>query len=371
MWPRPPGLARSTTHPLLPAERVRAGVALAELTTLRVGGPAARVVTAETAGGIVAAVREADAAGEPVLLVGGGSNLVVADEGWPGVAVLLRSRGVETRRDGGRRELTEVTVQAGEPWDDLVAQAVAGGLAGIECLAGIPGLAGATPVQNVGAYGQEVAETVISVRVWDRPAAAVRDLTPAECGFAYRESLFKHSDRYVVLAVTFGLEAQPLSAPIRYAELARALGVAVGEQAKPGEVRDAVLGLRRAKGMVLDPADPDTASVGSFFTNPVLSPAALAAFEARLAPATPYPSWPAPGGGTKLSAAWLIEHSGFGKGYGDGRVRLSTKHTLAVTNRGGASTEEVLALAREVRDGVRGRYGVTLTPEPLLVGVSL
>jgi len=347
---------------------VRAGLALAELTTLRVGGPAARVVTAETADGIVAAVREADAAGEPVLLVGGGSNLVVADEGWLGVAVLLRSRGVETRRGGDRVELT---VQAGEPWDDLVARAVADGLAGIECLAGIPGLAGATPVQNVGAYGQEVAETITAVRVWDRPATAIRDLTPAECGFAYRDSLFKHSDRYVVLAVTFGLAAQSLSAPIRYAELARALGVAVGEQAKPGEVRDAVLGLRRAKGMVLDADDPDTVSVGSFFTNPVLSPAALAAFEARLAPATPYPSWPAPGGGTKLSAAWLIEHSGFGKGYGDGRVRLSTKHTLAVTNRGGASTEEVLALAREVRDGVRGQYGVTLTPEPLLVGVSL
>jgi len=347
---------------------VRAGSRLAELTTLRVGGPAARVVTADTADGIVAAVREADAAGEPVLLVGGGSNLVVADEGWPGVAVLLRSRGVETRRDGDRVELT---VQAGEPWDDLVARAVADGLAGIECLAGIPGLAGATPVQNVGAYGQEVAETITAVRVWDRPAAAVRDLPPAACGFAYRDSVFKHSDRYVVLAVTFALAALPLSAPIRYAELARALGVAVGEQAKPGEVRDAVLGLRRAKGMVLDPADPDTASVGSFFTNPVLAPAGLAAFEARLPPATPYPSWPAAGGGTKLSAAWLIEHSGFGKGYGDGRVRLSTKHTLAVTNRGGASTEEVLALARAVRDGVRGRHGVTLTPEPLLVGVSL
>jgi UDP-N-acetylmuramate dehydrogenase len=348
--------------------RVRAGVALAELTTLRVGGPAARLVTAETAAEIVVAVAEADAPGEPLLLLGGGSNLVVADEGWPGVVVLLRSRGVEASRDGDQVALT---VQAGEPWDDVVARAVADGLAGIECLAGVPGLTGATPVQNVGAYGQEVAETITGVRVWDRQAAAVVDLTAAECGFGYRDSRFKHVDQYVVLAVTFVLRVQPLSAPIRYAELARSLGVAVGEQAKLGDVRDAVLGLRQGKGMVLDPDDPDTTSVGSFFTNPVLSPAALAAFEARLPATARYPCWPAGDGGTKLSAAWLIEHSGFGKGYGSGRVRLSTKHTLALTNRGGASTAEVLALASEVRNGVRARYGVTLVPEPLLVGVTL
>jgi UDP-N-acetylmuramate dehydrogenase len=346
---------------------VSRGEALAELTTLRVGGLAARVVAAESAEAIVAAVAGADAVGEPVLLVGGGSNLVVADAGWPGVVVLLRSRGVEERRDG---DTVWVTVQAGEPWDDLVARVVADGLAGIECLAGIPGLAGATPVQNVGAYGQEVAETVTAVRVWDRQARRIVDLSPAECGFAYRDSRFKRSDRYVVLAVTFALSAQPLSRPVRYAELARVLGVAAGEAAKLGEVRDAVLALRRGKGMVLDPDDPDTASVGSFFTNPVLSPTALAAFEARLAPGTGYPRWPA-AGGAKLSAAWLIEHSGFGKGYGNGRVRLSSKHTLALTNRGGASTEEVLSLAREVRDGVQARYGVRLIPEPLLVGVAL
>jgi UDP-N-acetylmuramate dehydrogenase len=362
-------LSGSTTS-IAPADvRVRGDSAagLAGLTTLGVGGPAARLVTAETADEIVAAVAEADKAGEPVLLLGGGSNLVVADAGWPGVVVLLRSRGVEQRRDG---DTVSLTVQGGEPWDDLVARVVADGLAGIECLAGIPGLAGATPVQNVGAYGQEVAETVTAVRVWDRQARRIADLSPAECRFGYRDSRFKHSDRYVVLAVTFALPAQPLSRPVRYAELARALGVGVGEPAKLAEVRDAVLALRRGKGMVLDPDDPDTASVGSFFTNPVLSPPALAAFEARLPPATGYPRWPADGG-TKLSAAWLIEHSGFGKGYGTGPVRLSTKHTLALTNRGGASTEDVLALAREVRDGVQARYGVTLTPEPLLVGVAL
>jgi len=343
-------------------------VALAELTTLRVGGPAARLVTAASAMEIVAAVGAADAAAEPVLLLGGGSNLVVADAGWPGVVVLLRSRGVRVDRVDDRVELT---AQAGEPWDDLVARVVADGLAGVECLAGIPGLTGATPVQNVGAYGQEVADTIVGVRVFDRHTGGVGDLPPAECGFGYRDSRFKHSDRYVVLAVTFGLRAQPLSGPIRYVELARALGIRVGEQAKLGEVRDAVLGLRRGKGMVLDPDDPDTASVGSFFTNPVLSPSALAAFEARLPPGTPYPSWPAGAGGSKLSAAWLIEHSGFGKGYGTDRVRLSGKHTLALTNRGGAGAAEVLALAREIRAGVHARYGVTLTPEPLLVGVAL
>jgi UDP-N-acetylmuramate dehydrogenase len=343
-------------------------VRLAELTTLGVGGPAARVVEAATEAEIVAAVAGADAAGEPVLLLGGGSNLVVADEGWPGVVVLLRSRGVEARPSGDRVELT---VQAGEPWDELVHRLVADGLAGVECLAGIPGLAGATPVQNVGAYGQEVAETITAVRLWDRRAGAVRELPAHECGFAYRDSVFRHSERYVVLAVTFALSTQPLSSPVRYAELAGALGVHIGEPAKLADVRDAVLGLRRGKGMVLDPGDPDTASVGSFFTNPVLGPDALRAFVARLPPGARYPSWPAPGGGTKLSAAWLIERTGFGKGYGSGRVRLSGKHTLALTNRGGASAAEVLALAREIRDGVRDRFGVTLHPEPRLVGVEL
>jgi UDP-N-acetylmuramate dehydrogenase len=347
-------------------------VPLAELTTLRVGGPPARMVPAESAAEIASAVAEADAGGEPVLLVGGGSNLVVADRGWPGLALLLRSRGVAVRRDG---PTVTLTVQAGEPWDDLVARAVADGLAGVECLAGIPGLAGATPVQNVGAYGQEVSQTITAVQVWDRRAGAVRDLTPAECGFRYRDSVFKHSDRYVVLSVTFALAARPpgrpLAEPIRYPELARALDVPLGRRAKLGEVRDAVLGLRRSKGMVLDPSDPDTASVGSFFTNPVLSPAALAEFEARLPPPGGYPSWPAEDGGTKLSAAWLIERTGFGKGYGHGPARLSTKHTLAVTNQGGASTADIVALAREIRDGVRARFGVALRPEPLLVGVTL
>ncbi|HZB50773.1 MAG TPA: UDP-N-acetylmuramate dehydrogenase [Mycobacteriales bacterium] len=347
---------------------VRQGVPLAPLTTLRLGGPASRLVEADSAEAIVAAVRAADDAGEPVLLLGGGSNLVLADAGWPGTAVLLRSRGVAVVEDG---DVRSVTVQAGEPWDDLVARAVAEGWAGLECLAGIPGLTGATPVQNVGAYGQEVADTLTGVRAYDRERREVRELPAAECGFGYRTSVFKHSDRYVVLAVTFGLRASDKCGPVRYAELAGALGVEVGGVAPLAEVRDAVLALRRRKGMVVDPADPDTWSVGSFFTNPVLDPAGLAGFEARLEPGTRYPSWPADDGGRKLSAAWLIERSGFSRGHGREAVRVSGKHTLALTHRGGGSTAELVALAREVRDGVRDRFGVTLRAEPRLVGIEL
>ena len=335
-------------------------VPLAPLTTLRLGGPAATLVEATTAEEIAAAVRGADG---PVLLIGGGSNLVLSDDGWPGTVVLIRSRGIAVEADGDTRTLT---VEAGEPWDGLVARAVAEGWAGIEALSGIPGLVGATPVQNVGAYGQEVAETITRVEVYDRVARASRQLSPAGCRFGYRDSLFKHTDRYVVLRVVFALAAGEKSAPLRYAELART----VGEVAPLGDVREAVLALRRGKGMVVDPADPDTWSAGSFFTNPVLDPAAVTAFEARLERGTAYPSWPA-GEGRKLSAAWLIDRAGFAKGYGAGPVRISTKHTLALTNRGGGRAADLVALAREVRDGVATRFGVELRPEPRLVGLAL
>jgi UDP-N-acetylmuramate dehydrogenase len=338
--------------------RVQHEVPLAPLTTLRLGGPAATLVEAGSADEIVAAVRSA---GDALLLFGGGSNLVLADAGWPGTVVLVRSRGV-TISDG------TLVAEAGEPWDALVARTVAEGLAGLECLAGIPGLTGATPVQNVNAYGQDVADTISRVDAYDRSADRVLTLTAQECRFDYRDSLFKHTDRYVVLRVAFTLTATEKSAPIRYAELADALGVEMGAVAPLTEVRDAVLALRRGKGMVVDPADPDTWSVGSFFTNPILPPAELAAFEARAGGT--YPSWPADGG-TKLSAAWLIGRAGFEKGYGAGAVRVSSKHTLALTHRGGGSTAELVALAREVRDGVRDRFGVTLRPEPRLVGVEL
>jgi UDP-N-acetylmuramate dehydrogenase len=339
---------------------VRTGVRLSGLTTLRLGGPARQLVAAASAEELVEAVRAADAAGEPVLLVGGGSNLVVGDGGWPGRVVLIRSRGIAVEADG---DVRTVTVEAGEPWDALVARTVAEGWAGLEALSGIPGLTGATPVQNVGAYGQEVADTVTRVDLLDRSTGLVSSLDAAGCRFGYRDSLFKHTDRYVVLRVAFTLRAEDKSRP-RYAELRNR----VGEVAPLADVRAAVLDLRRGKGMVSDDADPDTWSAGSFFTNPILSPVELAAFEAR-DPGS-YPSWPA-GEGRKLSAAWLIERSGFGKGHGDGPVRISGKHTLALTHRGGGTAADLVALAAEVRDGVEARFGVRLHPEPRLVGLDL
>jgi UDP-N-acetylmuramate dehydrogenase len=260
-----------------------------------------------------------------------------------------------------------VSVAAGENWDDLVMRAVGEGWIGVEALSGIPGSVGATPMQNVGAYGQEVAQTIWSVRTYDRETRTIRTFANAECGFAYRSSRFKGSDRYVVLNVTYQLLQGTLSAPVLYAELARLLGVGIGERAKLGDVRAAVLELRRAKGMVLDPADRDTWSAGSFFTNPVLD-ADRSAVLPDLAP-----RWPMADGRVKTSAAWLIEHAGFGRGYpGPGaRVSLSHKHTLALTNRGEATTADLITLAREVRDGVARTFGVELVNEPVLVGCSL
>jgi UDP-N-acetylmuramate dehydrogenase len=328
---------------------------LAPLTTLRLGGPAKRLVPVESEADLVDAVREVDASGEPLLVLAGGSNLVLPDAGWPGVVVHVLTGGVADH-DG------VLEVQAGESWDDLVAATVADGLAGFECLSGIPGSVGATPIQNVGAYGQEVAESVRSVRVLDRTTGAVSELAPAACGFGYRTSAFKRSDRWVVLAVTFALRRGAASQPLRYAELARALEVEPGATAALDEVRAAVLALRRGKGMVIDAADPDTVSAGSFFMNPILDPDDYA----RLDPAPP--AFPQPDGQIKTSAAWLIERSGFGKGYARGRVAISSKHALALVNRGGATTEELLALAREIAGGVRERFGVELEPEPTIVG---
>ena len=339
---------------------------LAALTTLGVGGPALRVDVAESAEEIVDRVRAADAAHEPLLLVGGGSNLLIADEGFAGAALLLDSRGVAVRRDCGQ---VDVTVQAGEPWDALVERCVAEGLAGVEALSGIPGRVGATPIQNVGAYGQEVADTLVAVRAWDRARGEVVELAGAECGFGYRSSRFKaEPERWAVLEAVFRLEPARESRPVRYAELARTLGVGLGDRAPLSDVRDAVLRLRRGKGMVLDPADPDTRSAGSFFTNPILDPQAADRLPADA------PRF-ASGEGVKTSAAWLIEQAGFGRGWGaeltGGRAALSTKHALALTNRGGASAADLLTLARAVRDGVAERFGVRLEPEPVLVGCAL
>ncbi|HEX6026113.1 MAG TPA: UDP-N-acetylmuramate dehydrogenase [Solirubrobacter sp.] len=321
---------------------------LAALTTLRLGGPAERLVEAHTEEDLVAAVRE-----RPALVLAGGSNVVIADEGVPGTVVLVRTRGIE--RDG-----TRLVVQAGEPWDDVVAYTVREGLQGFECLSGIPGSTGATPIQNVGAYGQDVSETVEWVRVYDRETDRVETLAAAECGFGYRTSRFKYRDRWTVLAVSFVLRESELSGPLRYGEVQRALG----DRAPLADVRETVLKLRRGKGMVIDPADPDSVSAGSFFTNPILT---REEFEAI--PGSP-PAFPEPDGRVKTSAAWLIERAGFSRGYGEGRAGISTKHTLALVNRGGATTAELMDLAREIAAGVYERFGITLTPEPVLVGHS-
>jgi len=333
-------------------------ISLSDLTTLRLGGPPARMVEARSEGELAELVRSAY---EPLLVLAGGSNVVVADSGFPGTVVRVLTRGV--RRDADRLE-----VQAGEPWDELVADCVARGLQGFECLSGIPGSTGATPIQNVGAYGQEVAETVESVRVLDRASGQISELPAAECGFTYRSSIFKHRDRHVVLAVTFRMPESELSGPVRYAELARALDVPVGGSAPLADVREAVLALRRGKGMVIDPEDPDSVSAGSFFTNPILEPAGFALLQSRTGDAGSPPAWPEPDGRIKTSAAWLIERAGFSRNYGNGRVGISSKHTLALVNRGGATTVELMALAREIAGGVQERFGVRLVPEPVLVG---
>jgi UDP-N-acetylmuramate dehydrogenase len=332
--------------------QVRLGVPLSGLTTLGVGGPADRLVEVEDAAELVAAVREADEAGRPLLLLGGGSNVIAPDDGWTGDVVAVRTRGIE--RDGGR-----LVVQAGEPWDDLVAYAVESELAGIEALSGIPGSTGATPVQNVGAYGQEVAQTISAVRVYDRAEKNERTLAPAECGFAYRDSRLKREPgRFVVLDVTFELDESELSRPVGYAELARRLEVEIGDRAPLPAVRDTVIELRRGKGMVLDPADPDSRSAGSFFTNPIVP--ADRAVEGC-------PSWPADGGRVKLSAAWLVEHAGFGKGTRDGKVGTSSRHSLALTTEPGATATELLAFADRVVATVEETFGVTLEREPTAV----
>jgi UDP-N-acetylmuramate dehydrogenase len=375
-------------------------VPLSGLTTLRVGGPAARLAEARSADEVVGAVLAADAAGEPLLVLGGGSNLVVSDDGFPGTALRVATTGVAVKETGNR---VLVTVAAGENWDRVVEWSVSEKLAGLECLAGIPGLAGATPIQNVGAYGQEVAATITTVSVLDRATSSVTSLAGAECGFGYRTSRFKRTGwpqampvgqgsgvpgptgRYVVLDVTFDLESDPLSVPVRYAELAGRLGVEIGDRAPLDDVRAAVLELRRGKGMVLDAADPDTTSAGSFFTNPVLGPGELARLERVLQarrPGTRVPTFPARADAgragdaaeplVKVPAAWLIEQAGFGKGYPRrGPARISSKHTLALTNAGGATAADLIGLARQIAAGVRSAFGIELDHEPVLVGLTL
>jgi len=369
---------------------VRERVPLAGYTTLGLGGPAARFIEAVSDEQIIAAVRQADRSGGPMLILGRGSNLVVADEGFAGTVIHPASRGIAAAPDG---DSVLLEVAAGEDWDPLVQWCSGEGLSGLECLSGIPGLAGATPIQNVSAYGQEVAETIVTVRAYDRRRRMVVELTNAECGFGYRTSAFKRAvvspataglattgraatGRFVVLGITFRLGRARLSAPVRYPELAATLGICIGERVPLADVRHAVLGLRRGKGMVLDPADPDTRSAGSFFTNPVLDRQQFAELEAvaaaRSGPAVRVPHFVGEAGQVKVPAAWLIEQAGFPKGYTGGSVvRISSKHTLALTNPGGASTAGLVALAREIIAGVHSAFGVQLTNEPVLVGVAI
>jgi UDP-N-acetylmuramate dehydrogenase len=350
---------------------------LSALTTAAVGGPAGKYVEARTEAEIIDAVRSVDAAGEQLLIIGGGSNLLVSDDGFPGTVVRIASEGFSVTAEdscGG----VAVVVQAGHNWDALVEHAVLHAWSGLEALAGIPGATGATPVQNVGAYGSDVSQTIAVVRTWDRSRNAVKTFPNAELRFGYRDSILKQttvngSPRYVVLTVEFQLPLGRMSAPIKYAELARSLGVEPGKRAYSNDVRREVLRLRASKGMVLDQADRDTYSTGSFFTNPIV-PVETAGKLPESAPR--YPS--GVDGLLKLSAAWLIDHAGFGKGFGleegsvsGGRASLSTKHTLAITNRGSASAEDMVAIAREVRAGVVERFGIELHAEPLLIGLEL
>lgn len=343
--------------------QVAENVPLGSMTTLRVGPVARRVITCATSEQIVETVSALDRGAQgPVLVLGGGSNVVLADDLTDLTVARLSSPGISI-------EGPLLRAEAGADWDIVVEAAVAAGLGGLECLSGIPGSAGATPVQNVGAYGVEVSDYLTRVRLLDRRSGEVAWVGAAGLGFSYRHSVLKNSAAAVVLEVEFSLDPSGRSAPLRYGELAAALGAAPGDQADPAEVRATVLTLRAGKGMVLDADDPDTWSVGSFFTNPVVTTEQFAQLRARMD--IPVPHYPAQDG-VKLAAGWLVEHAGFGKGYpGDGPCRLSTKHALALTNRGGARTADVLDLARTVRDGVRAAFGVTLVPEPVLVGCSL
>jgi UDP-N-acetylmuramate dehydrogenase len=339
-------------------------VALSDHTTLRVGGPARRMIITETETELIEKVRELDAAGEPLLILGGGSNLLVGDSGFDGTVIKIATRGVD--EDTAACSGAVITVAAGEPWDPLVSYALERSWSGLEAMSGIPGLVGATPIQNVGAYGAEVSELISTVRTLDRSTGQLKTLFPIECGFGYRTSRFKSDPgRFLVLSVTFQLPLGSMSQPIRYPELARALGIEVGQRAPAPEVRQAVLALRTAKGMVLAEADHDTWSAGSFFTNPLISSA-----QARTLPPDA-PRFNQADGMIKTSAAWLIERAGFGKGYGNGAARVSRKHTLALTNRGGATAADLLSLAREIRAGVQTKFDIELVPEPVLVGCEL
>jgi UDP-N-acetylmuramate dehydrogenase len=346
---------------------IRDDVPLAPMTTFGVGGPARHFVEARSLESLVTSLAWARKHGVPATVLGGGSNVVVSDRGVHGLVVRIAIDGIRTLEANRHRVLLQVG--AGESLDGLVAHCVAAGWAGLECLSGIPGYVGATPIQNVGAYGQEIGERTVEVSAMEKSTGNVVRFDAAACRFSYRSSIFKGElrDAYIVLGVTLALD--PAGAPtIRYPELARALEPKGSQAASLGEVRETVLAIRRSKSMVIDAADPNHRSAGSFFVNPVVSAERAAAVaEAAGTEAGPMPRFEVPGG-VKLSAAWLIERAGFTKGTSDGRVGISTRHALAIVNRGGASARELLAFAAKVRAAVNARFRVTLAHEPVFLG---
>jgi UDP-N-acetylmuramate dehydrogenase len=350
------------------ATKIRENVPLAPLTTLGVGGAARFFADAADESTLADALGWARMRGVSVTILGGGSNVIVADRGVDGLVVRMRVLGI--REASSAEDRIEIEVGAGELLDDVVARAVGSGWAGIECLSGVPGSVGATPIQNVGAYGQEIGDTVASVTAIDRESLHLTTIDRAACLFAYRTSVFKRGlrDRYAVLRVALALRPGG-AATVRYAELARELRTS---SPSLSAVREAVLELRRRKSMLVDPSDPNGRSVGSFFVNPIVGRELADEIERRAAPtpadAGPMPRFGAAWGCVKLSAAWLIEHAGFQKGSGDGNVGLSSKHALAIVNRGGATATEIVDFARRVHGAVKERFGVSLDAEPVLVG---
>jgi UDP-N-acetylmuramate dehydrogenase len=344
-------------------------IPLAPLTTIKVGGMARYFVEAKDPGEVQEAVTFARSRALPLFVLGGGSNLVVADSGWPGLVLKIAVGGIVQR--GGRDEDGKVIFEAGagESWDKFVSRAVMARCAGVECLSGIPGSVGGTPVQNVGAYGQEVAETIVSVQVFDLRDGEIRELCREACGFSYRSSIFNTSEsgRFIVLGVSYALtpEGKPR---IRYADLERHFA---GRETTPdlAETREAVRHIRALKGMLIVAGDPDCLSAGSFFKNPVISPEQHEDLRKRAtAKGLTLPSYPALEKSKKISAAWLVEHSGFAKGYGMGRAGISSKHALALVNRGAATAAEVIALKDQIQHRVEEIWGIHLEPEPVMVG---
>jgi UDP-N-acetylmuramate dehydrogenase len=342
---------------------IEQNVPLAPFTTIGIGGPARYFARAGTVDDVRDALDWASARSLRLFILGGGSNLLINDDGFDGFVLHVDLRGVVVESED---QFATVKVAAAEPWDSFVAMTVEHNWAGVECLSGIPGSTGATPIQNVGAYGQDVSETIIRVEVLDRTIGRVTSLTSWDCRFGYRSSLFKNyeRDRYVVLNVTFRLKVGG-DASVRYPELRKYLEERGQSEKDVRTVRDAVIAIRKRKGMVLDPNDPDTRSDGSFFMNPVIAESEFAQFKAKASDA---PNFPASDGTVKLSAAWLIERAGFHKGFVHGNVGLSSKHTLAVINRGGGTAREVRELVKLVQDGVRAKFGVEIHPEPNFIG---